>query len=549
MSQVLGIDIGSYSIKLAFLEIAKSSVILKNVIESPIPYRTQPDEEKLAKIQTLRKMLESINLSALKDNIYAGLGSQHTVLQNFEFLKVSSRNLPKIIENEFDEIGLFAPNEYFVELKFLDKSTKYTKVLGILVKKSAARDVIEILTAAHATCRIIDVECLAFQNLIPFTPQFVSTKSEGTATNLIVNIGHSKTSVVVVEKNQVVLEHSFNLAGHYISSKIQTECQIAYEDAQELKHKIAGKIEFNSENSRKAKEVLIESCTEIGKELERIVLSLTQSKKIEAVLLTGGSAKIANLPQIIDKILGIPTLYLNLSDAKFKNVCSEEFIFQGFSQAIALGLRGTALNNNSDINIRHGELALVSDYENIINYIFSYTKMVAIILVCLLSTYGLRSYLYNNKINQIKNLFINQMTSYFGSEPPELKLISAKANWDFNEYSNAAIALIQKTSQQKMSFIKDVSPENTMAPLIILSEISAVIPKSIYFEVSDYKYQDSVLNIVADTNSKESVNKIIELISSIKNIKNVQKKSEAIKAGTNGNLISFSLVATIQQKE
>ena len=83
-------------------------------------------------------------------------------------------------------------------------------------------------------------------------------------------------------------------------------------------------------------------------------------------------------------------------------------------------------------------------------------------------------------------------------------------------------------------------------PLIILNNISAIIPKSLYFEVSSYKYQDGVLNIIADTDSKDSADKIVSLLSSIKNIKNVQKKSEMEKPDTNGKLITFSIIATIQ---
>lgn len=554
MSQVLGIDIGSYSIKFAVLEIAKINVILKQVIEIPIPVRTNPEEEKLAKIQALRQMFETHTaLFSSKDNIYVGLGSQHTVLQNFEFLKVSTRNLPKIVENEFDELGLFAQNEYIVDMRILHKHAKQIQVLGMLIQKSAVRDLIEILTTANVMCRIIDLESLAFQNIIPYTSQIVPTDpQQHESGQLIVNVGHNKTSLCIIENDKLVLEYSFNLAGKYITSKIQKDCGISWENAEDLKHKISQNIVTNSEHAENIKMILADAYTEIGKEVARFILSLTrstQARHIDSVLLTGGSSKYFDCVPIFEKLFNIRTVRLNLADERFTNSTGDLGVFESFSQAIALGLRGTAAKINSDLNVRHGEFALISDYENLIENIIYYTRITAIILICLIATYGLRSYLYNKKINQIKNLFSAQITEYFGSEPNELKLISLNPNWDLNKYSTESFKLIQSTYQQRVRFIKDLYSNDVIMPLILLNNISTTIPKTLYFEVSNYKYQDGILNIVADTDSKDSINKIIQLLSSIKDIKNVQKKSEMEKPGTNGQLMTFSIIATIQTQE
>ncbi len=567
MSQVLGIDIGSYSIKFAFLEFEKSTVTLNDVIEVPIPFREQPEDVNLAKIQSIKQALSGVNLSRIQDSIYAGLGSQHAVLQNFEFLKVARKHLAKIVENEFDDLGLFSLDEYIIDYSILERSSKQTNVLGLLIKKSSARSLINILTATHLTCRTIDLNCLALQNLLPYVPQFLhpvtsndttnNTTNEGVESykphvNFVINVGHQKTSIVMIENSRVVLERSFNLAGHYISKKIEEACKITYQEAVELKHKISSAIEHNSDQSKLAKTVLAECAHEISKEIERIILSLIQGEEekiANAIVLTGGSSKFVDFAKIVHKQTGVKTSNLAFAEEDFNNNAEIEHVYETFGQAISLGLRASGAKTNSQINIRHGELALSSDYENLIEKIFKYSKLAAVVLMCLFGTYFLRSYLYTDKINQIKNLFNMQVASYFTSEPLELKVISSKANWNFAQYSETAWNLIEQNYDEKTQFIKSLNSKKSMMPLVVLEKISSAVPKEYYFEVSSYNFKDGILALTADTNSRESMEEIIKKISEIKLLSNVQKKEESAQSTDNSKLITFSILATLNSKE
>jgi len=553
MSQVLGIDIGSYTIKFVVLELEKSTVTLKDAIEIPIPSRENDDDVKLAKIQVMRQALTQVDLSKIRDNIYTGLGSQHAVLQNFEFLRVSRKNLGKVIENEFEDLGLFSLNQYIIDHIILKRTSKVTNALGLLIQKSEAMNLIDILGALQLKCRTIDLNCLSFQNILPYINHHleVSEKAHSGAV-LIINSGHTKTSVTIIENEKVILERSFNMAGHYITTEIQSSCQTSYAEAEELKHNFCDNIESKTNDDPKVEKALKQSCKEIIKEIERIILAFTQSeeaKHIGSIFLTGGATKFKQFSEMMENELGIKTSQLNFSHESFNNESEVEYIYETFSQAIALALRATGAKTNSSMNIRHGDLALMSDYENLIEKILTYIKYAAVILVCFGGTYALRAHLYDSKINQIKTLFSTQVSSYFGSEPLELRAISSKANWDFAQYNTTAWNLINRNFTEKTNFINTLLSTDSMIPIVILNEISAVIPKSIYFEISNYKFQDGVLSIQADSNSKESVEEIIKNISTIKILSNVQKKSESSKEGTAGALITFSILATLNSNE
>ncbi len=79
----------------------------------------------------------------------------------------------------------------------------------------------------------------------------------------------------------------------------------------------------------------------------------------------------------------------------------------------------------------------------------------------------------------------------------------------------------------------------------LINQISEVIPNNIYFEVALFKYQEKILYLEADSDSSDSVGKIVDKLKSIKTLTDVVKKSETPKAGSDGKLIHFVVTAHI----
>ena len=75
------------------------------------------------------------------------------------------------------------------------------------------------------------------------------------------------------------------------------------------------------------------------------------------------------------------------------------------------------------------------------------------------------------------------------------------------------------------------------------------IPKELYFEVSEFRFQDSQLYIEAETNNPDNINKIIDKISKIKDLKQVTKKSQSNKVGSEKKITHFSIIASVSNGE
>ncbi len=135
----------------------------------------------------------------------------------------------------------------------------------------------------------------------------------------------------------------------------------------------------------------------------------------------------------------------------------------------------------------------------------------------------------------------------FTTEPRELRLISGKKNWDFNEYSLKALKITQQSIKDKRKFLSEMS-EGGSLPLNLLDQISLSIPKNIYFEVVEFKYQDNTLYLEADTVNSESIETILSKLKGIKMLNQVVKKSEVSKVGSDGKIIHFSITANVSRE-
>lgn len=539
METYLGLDIGTYSIKASILSLSFSENRILETRERKIAYG--PDIDPVtAKAEALKALLSGLQLPVL-DAVYANLGAQHTVTKRFDLTNVRRKDRQKIIEGEFDLLGLFNLEDYSLEYHTIEFGTSQSRILGILINKFEAKHLIDVLALCELNVRVIDIDTLTLLNLFPFLPPSAQPSYE-----LFVDCGHSKTGLTVVHKNKVVYTHSIPLAGQNLTDRIKTQLNLSEEEAQDLKHAVASA----------AKRSDVESiCTsffeEIAIEIKRILILLysTDGLKVEHIFVLGGTSNCPALNDMFEKHLDTTPQRITLENRNLKFVEAKSIDFSVFAQSLAVSFRGNLNAVNSKINIRHGPLALSSNYDKIINEFLRYFKLSAIFALVFFGSYMLRYILFQNRINEIKSQFKKEIVNIFKTEPKELAAISGRMNWDFSEYSNRAIKLIQEDQARKSQTVENFSAVNAPIPLKILNQMSLAIPKDIPFEVVHLKYQEDVLFFEADTIDNKSVDAIMDRLNQIKLFENVTKKSQVAKPGSDGNVVHFAVTARITHKK
>lgn len=544
MQTYLGLDVGTYSIKAAVLKISSENHYIEQLVEQEIVLSSETDD-KFGKNQALRSILSFVK-DFVFDSIYGNLGAQFTVMKRFDLNNVKRGDRQKIIESEFDLYGLFNLDDYAIEYHTIKFDKNYARLLAILINKPEAKQVIDVLAQNDLSVRVIDIDNLTLLNLINFLPVPENTTSRGV--ELFLDFGHSKTTFTLIENNRVIHTRVFNLGGMHLTNLIKTTFNMDLIEAKNLKHTIYS--QTNHKHYANVRNLMENFYQEIIFEMQRTIktLNATEFIKISRLYITGGASKYEGLDLIIKRNFNIDPLNLVLENKNLKFATGQNVDFKTFSQCMAVAFRSNLHPGNSKINIRHGELALISNYEKIISEVYKYGRLASIFILVLMITYFVRSYLFNNRIDEMKTQYKNTIVKVFKNEPKELKLISSKRNWDFNDYSSRAIKIIENSRKDKKEIIENLFQNKTPLPIFLLNQVSLAIPKSMYFEVTNFKYQDGILFFEADSDNSKTIEDIITKIKSIKILTQVNKKSQELKAGSDGRIMHFVVTANVSDK-
>lgn len=569
MQEILGLDIGSYSIKVVIIQDDYSSDTLLEAYEQKIEPKAD-ETPKQAAITALKELLSRISVTP--DQVYAAYGCQQTIMQNFEYHNVKRSHIHVLLANEFDSQGLFPISDCAIEYQTITYRPNFRSLIGILMKKQEVKDFLDIVSQAPSPARIVDIDCFAHLNFYQFL--LLSQKSRPAATgfvyekkrpfeflrkwfpkksqneplppaekHLILDIGHKKTAFFIVEKNKILFARTIHMAGFYFTSCLQTELGIDFSEAERIKHNLHEN--QNSAVKNKAHSILTRCVLELCQEMKRTLQSLNAKDTfdIKHIYLTGGSSQWDDLQKHIESQMEIPTSPFEPRNNNLILRTHEKIPYAIFAQAISIGLRGNHHPMNSRLNIRHGDLSLVSNYQELIEKILGYTKIAAIIIVCLLGSYLIRSWLYQKEIDTIKTDYKKEVTALFGNEPRELRLLSGQKDWDFNQYATNALRIVKQSMQEKTEVVRDLRENINPLTLNILNSVSLAIPKTIYFEVVEFKVQDNNLLITADTKDKQSIDSIIEKLKTITMLSHIEKTTQEQKAGE--GLLRFTVSARI----
>lgn len=556
MDRVLGIDIGSYSVKLVVMHLDEHDCTIESCFEQKIFYSPEKDENQ-CKADAIKFILDAHHLQF--HFAQAALSSDLTVAKKFEFYKLKRRDRQMVLENEFDSLGLFPMEEYGLEYHTIDYESDTTPLLGILFKKQALRDLISILSQVRLDPRVIDIDNMTYLNVIQFLHQDDKTheiQSDGDQVpiltseppDLIVNIGHQKTSLTLIGKHKVLFSRSLNTAGKYFTLCLQKALNVSFEEAEIKKHELSQNSSSES-HSDVGTDVLKKSYQELALEIMRTIQSFgaTGSETVGRIFLTGSSSLYPQTESIFQDVIGLPVRRLELQSPHFhvKSQSGQGFCVETFCQSVAIGLRGSYHKNNSTMNLRHGEFSTTTNYDQVIEQIFLYGKIAAAIIVCLLGTYLFRYFAYDGKIKKMQSEYKKEISALFQTEPAELKVISRQKNWDFHEYSLHAENLIKENIKTKKDLIQKFGDDSVPLAIQVLDDLSTAVPKSVYFEVSEFKLTDHNLYVEADTDSTKAVDAIMADLKKIKSISNIEKKSQENKAGTAGQIIHFVFTAVV----
>jgi type IV pilus assembly protein PilM len=569
MQKILGLDIGSYSIKAVEILNTFKTHKVTNFYEIVIP-EIEGLDSSLVGLTAVKQLFSENDIDA--DRTYTAMMGLLCSMRVLQLQNVKKRMIPQVVQNELETQAPFELDEVVIDSQVLDSKENNTSVLSVLCRKDHIEAYLNGLKDLEIEPKVIDVDYLSFLNLFPYInfsdtntsllsqmadPNFKkgSTLLDAGKCRLIVDIGHLKTSMVVFKEGKLATARTIRMGGRYFTDYLQKSLGVTFNEAQRLKHAIS-QIEYKADSrAEKGKErefavakQLGFAVTELTKEVIRTMHSFKAQDKLvpDSVVITGGSSVISGLPEFLADILQIPVERMELDSQRLKLEENIESEIPNMSQALAIGMRGVPGKVQSQINLRKGELALAGSYDAIIKQISGIAALAACVLVCLVASFGLRWWLYGKQITALKDQYKREVIRILGSEPKALKNMSAASNWDLKNYSAQALKIINEEIRSKDAAVASFAAKKTAVPLRILEEVSKAIPKEVKLDVTNYSLQGNLMILEGETDSFTTSEKILELVKGVSSLQNVERKSQENKPGSDGKIVKFSITASLK---
>jgi len=542
MQRVIGLDIGSYSIKAVEIVNTFNSYEIINFYENVIPQIDKVDADVIIPA-CMEQLFQENNLQV--DRIVTAMPGQYISSRIMSFQFHDLRRVGMAIMAEIEDYVPFDMDDMIVDYQILGMRNGKTDALVVLTKKNFLRNFLNYLQKIHIDPKLIDIDSLALYNLVPYLPE-VEDKCCA-----VVDIGHEKTSICVINKGVLRLFRSINLGGRYISEFLARDVEVSFNEAQRLKHKVSRvfseeedllAMEMEPEDLKIAEKMTF-SFNAIVKELGRTFFAFKNLDKtpISEIFISGGTSKIQGIDCYLEEQLDVKVAFNSLNESDLKISQKLNSFRKIMPQSVAIGMRAVAsLRRHSQINLRKGEFAYVQDYESIFRYASFIAKIASIVVLLLGVSYSVQYYVYSTKIDDIQNIFKKE---YYKILTKSEKKQSRKQK--FSVLQRKAQRRLKKDIVEKnratRGFLKKI---NASSPLVGLMEVSKLIPKKIKVDLTffHFTHQNNMI-LKGETDGYASVEAIIHNLKMSSNLHDVKEKSSRTKPGTDNKIIEFVITA------
>lgn len=336
---LVGLDIGSSSIKVAELQISRKKKILKKfgmkpLIPGAIVDGRIMDMEAVAK--TIRTLFRSQKIR--EKDVAISTGGHSVVIKTINTAKMAEKDLQESIAAEAEQYIPYDIEDVNIDYQILGESQfspDQMNVLLVAVKKDLVAEYMDLTANAGLNAKIIDVDTFALQNIYETVPG-----QDPEEITLLLDVGASKTSLNILKGNTSMMMRDNDSGTHQI---IEQLCSRFETDVQAAEKILQGTVENAPEPETVAhilEDIANIWCSEIC-EVVNTFQSNTNDTRVSKVVLSGGGSRIPGFAETLGSELSAkvdtisPFDGLHLDKKKF----SAAFISQAGPLApIALGL-------------------------------------------------------------------------------------------------------------------------------------------------------------------------------------------------------------------
>jgi general secretion pathway protein L len=362
MARILGLDLGSYSVKAVLLESNMRSFATKAYAEVRRGEGERPDTLRAA----LRELLARPELKA--DQVVVALPGQSLATHQLSLPFTDPKRVEATIPFEVESQLPFDLSEVVFDYHLASQQKdKGSELLVGVVRREEMTALLGTLAEAGVDPRVVTHPGLAWHHLLTQQPGLFAGQGE-TDTVAVVDIGHERTTLAIGRPGvSVEFARTFAGGGVNLSRALANEFQTPLPEAHHWKEEHGAMAsQAQGPDAERAAAAFVRGLQPVLRELRPSFKSFTarSHRQVGSVLLCGGTARLPGLAEQLTRDLGMPVRVLALPQDVAGAVPPEQQA--PAAQAYTLALRGHASGAKAPrFNLRQGEFAFKGDYDYI----------------------------------------------------------------------------------------------------------------------------------------------------------------------------------------
>jgi len=339
---LLGLDIGSQSIKMVDLEKTRSGYELKSMGIAIVPSECIVDKDIMDSetvVETIRNLRDNLKISP--KGTATAVSGHSVIVKKAEISTMSRAELEQTLMVEAEQYIPFDINDVYLDFHILGESLERQDMMDVLFvasKRELVDDYSSVIKNAGLKPLIVDVDVFAIENMYhsnyPDAPETIVA---------LVDVGASMININVMREGTSIFARDISMGGRQMTERIQREFGVSFERAENIK--CGASIEgIDLERVNYIFKMASETYAQEIKRTLDFFLSTMVNENIEKIYISGGGSRMPGLISLMQKQNEIPVEIIN----PFNNITWNEknfdpaymaYIAPQMAVAVGLALR------------------------------------------------------------------------------------------------------------------------------------------------------------------------------------------------------------------
>ena len=316
IDEIVGVDIGTNSIKICVLKKTKKGLKLFNIVKKMYNESLLSDGHIIDNDIVANELKNILIENKIKSKYAACALSSYCAITKKISLplmgekpaeksgKASSAPVfddEKIIEAEVENIIPFPIRDinYSYQMMGLDQEDEnIVNIIIVAAKKEIVEGFVKTFQAAGLNLVILDIDIFALTNLVEqiYKPQDSSA--------VVVDIGASVTNMAIIKGENIEFTREILLGGRYLTGQIEKSLNLSFEEAEQKKIKGDDEVLYLFED------FIFNIASEINKTIN-FYISTNPNETLGKIYLSGGTSLLRGLNEKIAEYTNLEVEYLN----------------------------------------------------------------------------------------------------------------------------------------------------------------------------------------------------------------------------------------------